>query len=102
MKTLGDNIRFYRKQRGWSQEDLADRLDITMLAISNMERNITDVSYSRLKQLAEIFEITISELISLDKEPSEYLKLKTIIKRQEKEIIELQRKLLKAFERKKK
>lgn len=102
MKTLGDKIRYYRKEHGWSQEDLAARLNITMLAVSNMERNVSDLSYSRLKELSKIFEISLSELISMDNDPSEYVKLKNIIKRQEKEIIDLQRKLLKKLDRKKK
>lgn len=99
-KTLGDRIRYYRKEKGWSQEDLADKLDLSLLAVSNMERNISDISYSRLQQLANTFGIALSELVSIDKEPSEFVKLKNVIKKQEKEIIELQRRLLQKLDKK--
>jgi transcriptional regulator with XRE-family HTH domain len=99
MKTLGEKIRYYRKKEGWSQEDLAARLNITMLSISNIERNVTDVQYSRLEQLAKAFGITASELVSFSNTPTEYVALKNKIKEQEKEIIDLQRKLLRALEK---
>lgn len=101
MKTLGEKIRYYRKKHGWSQEDFAEKLDITMLSVSNIERNITDLPYSRLKQIADVLDITASELVSFSNAPNEYTALKNKIKEQEKEIIDLQRKLLKKLDKKK-
>jgi len=95
MKTLGDKIRYYRNLNGWSQEDMADLLNIAGVSLSNIERNVTDVNYSRLKQIAELFKITVSELTDLSNKPAEELDLKKIIQKQEKELLQLQRLVIK-------
>lgn len=95
MKTLGDKIRYYRNLKGWSQEDMAVMLDITGVSLSNIERNVTDINYSRLKQIAELFNITISELTDLSNKSSEEVDLKKIIQKQEKELVQLQRMVIK-------
>jgi len=48
MKTLGEKIRYLRDIKGWSQADIAYKLDISLPAYSKIERNITDINYSRL------------------------------------------------------
>jgi transcriptional regulator with XRE-family HTH domain len=91
MKTLGDKIRYYRNLNNWSQEELADMINITSVSLSNIERNVTDINYSRLKQIADIFKISVSELTHLNTKPSEQLDLQKTIKEQQKEIIRLQK-----------
>ena len=55
MNTLGKKIRLLRHQKGWSQEDVAKRLDISIPAFSKIETGITDVNLSRLNQIAKLF-----------------------------------------------
>lgn len=60
---IAENIRFFRKQAGLTQEELAARFDSRKTLISNYEigRNTPDIE--TLWELADIFDITIDELV---------------------------------------
>ena len=94
MKTLGDRIRYYRNLNGWNQDELADKLNISVLAVSNIERNITDINYSRLKQMADVFRITVSELTNISSKPSEFIDFQKALLEKEKEITKLQHRII--------
>src|SRR5690554_7920468 len=64
MKSLGKKIRLLRHQRGWSQEDVAKRLDISIPAFSKIETGITDVNLSRLDQISQLFDLSIVQLLT--------------------------------------
>ena len=70
-KTVGQNIRTLRHQRGWSQEDVADRLGISIPAFSKIETGVTDINLSRLEQIANIYEVNVINLLSLELEEAE-------------------------------
>lgn len=61
---VSDKIRFMRQLKGWSQEDVAEKLDMSPNGYANIERGETDVRVSRLEQIAEIFGTNLTELIS--------------------------------------
>ncbi len=102
-KSVGANIRTLRHQRGWSQEDVANRLGISIPALSKIETGVTDINLSRLEQIATIFEVSVIRLLSLDavdKEPqavSMNVAQKKIQDR-EAEIASLQRKVILLYE----
>jgi transcriptional regulator with XRE-family HTH domain len=100
MKTLGDKLRYLRNLKNWSQEEMADRLNISLPAYSKIERNITDVGYKRLLQISKILGITIIELLSDPTKKSEQANLKEIIAEKDKEINALQKKIIKLLEEK--
>ena len=60
---IAENIRFFRKQAGLTQEELAARFGGRKTLISNYEigRNTPDIE--TLWELADIFDITIDELV---------------------------------------
>lgn len=60
---ITENIRFFRKQAGLTQEELAARFGSRKTLISNYEigRNTPDIE--TLWELADIFDITIDELV---------------------------------------
>lgn len=60
---IAENIRFFRKQAGLTQEELAARFGSRKTLISNYEigRNMPDIE--TLWELADIFDITIDELV---------------------------------------
>ena len=66
MKTLGKKIRLLRHQKGWSQEDVAKRLDISIPAFSKIETGITDINLSRLEQISNLFEMTVVQLLTFN------------------------------------
>jgi len=102
-KTVGKNIRTIRHQRGWSQEDVANRLGISIPAFSKIETGVTDINLSRLEQIANIYEVNVVNLISLDAAPMEpqvsnlNIAQKKILER-EMEIANLQRKVILLYE----
>lgn len=102
-KFVGKNIRTIRHQRGWSQEDVANRLGISIPAFSKIETGVTDINLSRLEQIANIYEINVVNLLALDIEETEpqvsnlSIAQKKIIDR-ETEIANLQRKVILLYE----
>jgi transcriptional regulator with XRE-family HTH domain len=99
MKTLGDKIRYFRNLKGWSQDDMADKLEISLPAYSKIERNITDVSISRLTQIAKVFGITVIDLLSVSTKPSEQSDLQKLLREKDKEINKLQKKVIELLEK---
>ena len=61
---LGNKIRLERMKRDISQEKLAEMANVSIRTISDIERGITDISYTNLLQIAEAFDLTLSELLN--------------------------------------
>jgi len=55
---IADRIRIFRLSKNYSQQNMADELGITVAAYSNIERGVTDITVTRLFQIAEILEIS--------------------------------------------
>jgi transcriptional regulator with XRE-family HTH domain len=104
MKTLGKKIRLLRHQRGWSQEDVAKRLDISIPAFSKIETGITDINLSRLEQISILFEMSVVQLLTfndLEQENKYNSELDTVTKKlsdRETEVIDLQKKVIELYE----
>ena len=60
---FGERIRILRKEKGYSQEQLARKNHVTQSAISQWEKNITSPSAEQLRSLAQIFETTVDDII---------------------------------------
>lgn len=104
MKSLGKKIRLLRHQNGWSQEDVAKRLDISIPAFSKIETGITDVNLSRLQQIAKLFDMSVVQLLNFN-DADEEKKYTTDLeqanrKLQERnnDVIELQKKVIELYE----
>lgn len=60
---FGENLKILRKQRGLSQEELAARLHVVRQTISKWEKNLSVPDADVLIRLAEILEVSVSELL---------------------------------------
>ena len=100
LKTLGDKIRYFRNVKGWSQEEMADKLNLSLPAYSKIERNITDVGFKRLTQISKVYGITVVDLLSVSSKPSEQTDLKKALIEKDKEINKLQKKIIELLEKK--
>ena len=60
---LGQKIRYERLKRKFSQEDLEEKSSVSRRTISEIERGNADIRYTNLYQIAEAFNIKISELV---------------------------------------
>ena len=65
-KRVAEKIRLLRLQRGLSQQNIADELNLTVPAYSNIERGVTEVNLSRLSAIALILGTTPIELLTED------------------------------------
>lgn len=63
---IGDNIKRLRKQRGITQETLADHMHISTAAVSKWERNDTLPDISMVIPLASYFGVSTDEILGLD------------------------------------
>ncbi|PKQ62786.1 hypothetical protein BZG02_11340 [Labilibaculum filiforme] len=61
--TLGDRITELRKQKDWSQTELAKNIDASREAISKYERNEAVPSVETAKKIADTFNVTLDYLM---------------------------------------
>ncbi len=61
--SVNEKIRLVREAKGWTQEEVADKLKMSGNGYGDIERGATDIKLSRLLQLAELFEIKTSDLL---------------------------------------
>lgn len=102
-KLAGRNIRAVRHQHNWSQEEVSNKLGISIPAFSKIETGITDINLSRLQQIADIFELTLVQLLSFEDTQDNYQSTHLYDARKklencENEIVELQRKVISLYE----
>lgn len=62
-KALGQNIKFYRKQKNLTQERLAEELDLSVGFISQVERGITRMSLDTLIELCDLLGCSAGDLL---------------------------------------
>ena len=68
---LQDNIRSLRKARGFSQEEVAQRLHITRQTLSKWENGLSVPDAQLLLKLAEILEVSVAQLLEGSTETNE-------------------------------
>ncbi|MGD1319903.1 helix-turn-helix domain-containing protein [Chryseobacterium sp. 2R14A] len=61
---IGSKVRKHREAKGWSQDDLAIRLDVTQATISNIESDKSIPNSLLLNKIAKELEVDINELLS--------------------------------------
>jgi len=61
-----EKIKVIRQFKGWSQEEIAHRLNMSVSGYGSIERGETDVNLSRLEKIAKVFEIELLELFNLN------------------------------------
>jgi transcriptional regulator with XRE-family HTH domain len=58
------NVRRLRYDRGWTQEDLADRVGLSARYVGQIERAHASMSVTVLGRLADAFRVEAAELIT--------------------------------------
>lgn len=64
MKTLGETISSLRKEKSMTQNDLAEKMNVTDKAVSKWERDLSCPDVNSLPKLAEILGTTVEELLN--------------------------------------
>ena len=60
---FNENLKILRKEKGYSQEQLAARLNVVRQTISKWEKGISVPDAELLIQLAEVLDVTVSDLL---------------------------------------
>lgn len=68
---IGERLAKVRKERGYKQKDIADKLNVSQQVISNIERNATSPDINFLRGLADLYCMSIDELIERQNTPKE-------------------------------
>jgi transcriptional regulator with XRE-family HTH domain len=102
MNAISKNIRSMRQQRNWTQGHLAKKLGITTPALSKIEAGDTDLNFSRLTQIAGVFNVVPAELISTQEEKTNHylniVQLKNKLAQKDSAVIKLQNEIIRIYE----
>lgn len=73
-RLIGQRIKNARTEKGWSQEKLAETINVATAFLSRVERGGTSINLNRLAQISEALDVPIEELIAgVVKEDNRYL-----------------------------
>ena len=61
-----EKIRLLRRLKGWSQEEMAHHLEMSVSGYGGIERGETDIPLSRSQLIAKVFEVSLPELFDLN------------------------------------
>ena len=64
--SVNEKIRTIRETRNWSQEDMAEKMNMSKNGYAKIERGETKLNLHKLEQIANIFNIDVLEIIKND------------------------------------
>ncbi|PMC37390.1 hypothetical protein CJ195_11575 [Bacillus sp. UMB0899] len=67
------NLKFYRELNGWSQEQLAEKINVSRPVITRLETGEQTPDLSYLLSLSNAFHVSIDHLIGRDQQTNDYL-----------------------------
>ena len=67
--SLGKKINELRREKGMTQETLAERMGVTPQAVSKWENDLSAPDIQSLPLMAELFGVTTDELLGVRREP---------------------------------
>ena len=70
-QTLGMMISSLRKEKGMTQLELAEKMGVTDKAVSKWERDLSYPDINSIPKLAEVFEVSVDELMQVKTETRE-------------------------------
>ncbi|MFM6983958.1 MAG: helix-turn-helix domain-containing protein [Chitinophagaceae bacterium] len=73
LKQIGLRLKSYRELKGFSQDYLAGKLNISTSAYSRIERNEVNLTLEKLFLLADIYQISLEQIIYGDDHKSEIM-----------------------------
>lgn len=66
-KSLGQMISSLRKEKGMTQNDLAEKMNVTDKAVSKWERDLSYPDINSIPRLAETLDVSVEELLNAKK-----------------------------------
>ena len=62
-KIIGKNIQRARKNKGWSQEKFAEKLNVTWSYVSKIESGVLNISIGKLIDFAKVLKVDLQEIL---------------------------------------
>lgn len=66
--TISENIRKFRELRGFSQDYMAHKMNLSQSAYAKIEKENTKLTVDRLQSISEILEVDVASLINASKQ----------------------------------
>lgn len=63
---VGEKLKILRKLKGYTQEEVAEKLNIERRTYANLENNATKMDIGRMRDIAKIYGIELEELLSFN------------------------------------
>ena len=64
--SVNEKIRKFREAKDWSQEQMAEKLNMSLNGYAKIERGESKIYLDKLEQIAQVFDIDIIELMQSD------------------------------------
>ncbi len=64
-KLINDNIKYLRMTNGFTQEEFAEKIGISIQGVSNIERNKYQPNSETIDRICKVFKITPIQLLAL-------------------------------------
>ena len=78
MKSLGVTINSLRKEKGMTQNELAEKMNVTDKAVSKWERDLSCPDVNTISKLADVLGVSVEELLKAKKQEDTNSKVKDI------------------------
>lgn len=78
MKSIGETISSLRKAKGMTQNELAEKMNVTDKAVSKWERDLSCPDVNTISKLADVLGVSVEELLKAKKLEDTNSKVKDI------------------------
>ena len=65
INTFGETLTFYRKQKGYTQQQIADILGINRTTYTKYETSVTEPSIEMLRHLSQLLDVDFNALLGM-------------------------------------
>ncbi len=65
LKKISKNIQQVRKEKGYTQESFAEKMDVSWSYVSKLESGILNLSLGKIVELADYLEVDVKVLLKL-------------------------------------
>ena len=79
MKSIGETISSLRKKKGMTQNELAEKMNVTDKAVSKWERDLSCPDINTISKLADILDVSVEELLKAKKKDNSNTKMKDLL-----------------------
>ena len=66
IKIISANIKKYRELKGFTREDIAGELDMSVSGYSKIERGEIDITIPKLQRISDVLGVSTSDMLNLD------------------------------------